>query len=240
MSGNILITGGSKRFGRALAISLQARGYDVIITYRNKDGDLSKLSDLGIVCLKADFSNTKSINNFIDKILKNFSSLRALIHNASDWIPESPDLSLEEVFKKNISVHVEAPYLMNINFKDLLVNYANENDMADIIHLTDFVAEKGSSKHIAYAASKAALSNLTLSFASKFSPKIKVNNIAPALLMYRDSDDETYKKKVDKKSLLPPGPGPDEGIDLVLMLLKSKYITGRTMALDGGRHLKTC
>ena len=239
MSGKILITGGAQRFGRALALALAAEGYDVYITYRRQRDNLKDLEEKGIQCLQADFSSTESINAFIKNFAGRSRSIRAIVHNASDWLPESDRDDPAQVMGQNWGVHVQAPYLMNLGFTDQLKLGAQEYGQADIIHITDYVAERGSSKHIAYAASKAALHNLTLSFAASLAPQVKVNSIAPALLMFRETDDGEYRKKVALKSLLSPGPGADEGIAAVKMLLESRYMTGRSLALDGGRHLKT-
>jgi dihydromonapterin reductase/dihydrofolate reductase len=114
----------------------------------------------------------------------------------------------------------------------------NSGDITDIIHLTDYVVETGSPKHIAYAASKAALDNLTKSFSAKSAPNIKVNSIAPSLIIFNDHDDDAYKAKTLKKSLMGIEPGCREIINSVELLLSSNYITGRTLAVDGGRHLK--
>lgn len=108
---------------------------------------------------------------------------------------------------------------------------------ADIIHMSDYVASTGSKKHIAYAASKAALDNLTLSFATQLAPLVKVNSIAPALLMFNQHDDATYRKKALKKSLLGITPGEAEGVSAIRYILESRYLTGKVIALDGGRHL---
>jgi dihydromonapterin reductase/dihydrofolate reductase len=110
--------------------------------------------------------------------------------------------------------------------------------MADIIHISDFVASVGSEKHQAYAASKAALENLTFSQARLLAPKIKVNAIAPALLMFNQGDDDAYKQKALAKSLLGIEPGPGEVLATIQYLLQSRYVTGRVLALDGGRQLK--
>ena len=239
MSGTVLITGGAQRFGRALALALNEQGYEVIITYRRHRDSLEELESRGIQCIQADFSSPGSINAFTEDFIGRCSALRAVVHNASDWVPESDTTEPAEVMNQNWAVHVQAPYLMNLAFTDLLRQGEKDYGHADIIHITDYVAERGSSKHIAYAASKAALQNMTLSFAASLAPQVKVNSIAPALLMFRDSDDEDYRQKVQRKSLLPPGPGAAEGISAVQMLLESRYITGRCLALDGGRHLKT-
>jgi dihydromonapterin reductase/dihydrofolate reductase len=113
-----------------------------------------------------------------------------------------------------------------------------EGNVTDIIHLTDYVVEKGSPKHIAYAASKAALDNLTKSFSAKLAPHIKVNAIAPSLIIFNENDDDAYKVKTLKKSLMGIEPGSVEIVSSVELILNSNYITGRTLAVDGGRHLK--
>nr|WP_272946012.1 SDR family oxidoreductase [Vibrio mexicanus] len=100
------------------------------------------------------------------------------------------------------------------------------------------MAEKGSKKHAAYAASKSALNNLTLSFSAMFAPKIKVNTISPALLKFNEHDDDSYKQKALAKALIPHEAGFEEVIDAVHFIMTSEYMTGRNIHLDGGRHLK--
>ena len=79
---------------------------------------------------------------------------------------------------------------------------------------------------------------MTLSFAASFAPDIKVNSIAPALVLFNDSDDAECKAKAIKKALIGKEGGLQEVISSVDYLLSSSYITGRTLHLDGGRHLK--
>ena len=78
---------------------------------------------------------------------------------------------------------------------------------------------------------------MSLSYAKKFAPWVKVNNIAPALLMFNQDDDSDYREKARTKSLLGIVPGESEGVTAVKYLLESRYLTGKTLALDGGRHL---
>ena len=132
-------------------------------------------------------------------------------------------------------VHVTAPYTINLALAPLL--NACSAEYADIIHLGDYVSARGSKKHIAYAASKAAIENLSLSYAKKFAPWVKVNSIAPALLMFNQGDPEDYRRKAVKKSLLGIVPGASEGVSSIQYLLDSRFLTGKTIALDGGRHL---
>lgn len=230
----VLITGGSQRLGLAIAEDLLQQGFPVIITYRRDKPAVQALRELGADCVQADFSDETGINAFIGHILQYYQSLRAVIHNASQWLNNAAMANQHELMRLMWSVHVSAPYQMNLAFSELL---KNNHQVSDIIHMTDFVADKGSAKHIAYAASKAGLANLTHSFASQLAPAVKVNSIAPSLLMFNQGDKAEYKVKALAKSLMAIEPGAIEAVEAVNYIMNSQYITGRTIGLDGGRHL---
>ncbi len=232
----ILITGVGKRLGLALSEHFLSKGIPVIGTYRSSYPVLDQLKEKGADLYFCDFYEQASVEAFIAAVKTKYTSLRALIHNASDWLPESSGLSADTIIDKMHRVHVSVPYQMNLAFKSLLD--AHTETMADIIHFTDYVAEKGSQKHIAYAASKAALANMTLSFAAHFAPGIKVNAIAPALVLFNEGDSDAYKAKSVQKALIQHEGGLQEVLDAVQYLFSSQYVTGRTLHLDGGRHLK--
>lgn len=235
MTSPILITGGAQRLGLAIAKDLLVQQYNVIITYRTKKPAVDELKDLGAVAIQADFSSQEGISRLISDVKTHTKKLRAVIHNASDWDQEADTEDYNQLFHKMMQVHANAPYQLNLALQNLLT----ANDVvSDIIHMTDFVQSKGSKKHIAYAASKAALHNLTLSFSALLAPHVKVNSIAPALVMFNDHDSPTYRAKALKKSLLEICPGPQEAVKAVNYLLSSEYMTGQTLHLDGGRHLK--
>lgn len=237
----IIITGGAQRLGLAIAEDLLKQDQDVIITYRTKKPAVDDLVKKGALAIHADFATDEGIQAFIETLLSDpklnlkHRKIRAIIHNASDWDKEAGAQNLAELFSKMIQVHASAPYQINLALKDLLIN---PKQTSDIIHMTDFVQEKGSSKHIAYSSSKAALHNLTLSFSALLAPSVKVNSIAPALVMFNEWDDEEYRQKALKKSLLEICPGAQEAVKAVNFLLQSDYVTGQTLHLNGGRHLK--
>ncbi|MCG9698093.1 dihydromonapterin reductase [Shewanella sp. Isolate11] len=235
MQPTILITGVGKRIGLYLANAFIEQGYQVIGTFRSHYPSIDALSELGADLYCCDFTEGEQVEDFIQIITQKYQQLDAIIHNASLWLTDDNPLGASEIMSQVMQVHVTAPYQINLGLAPLLTK---GDRLSDIIHLTDFVAQKGSSKHIAYAASKAALENLTLSFAAKFAPKIKVNSIAPALICFNEGDDEAYKQKALAKSLLAREAGEIEVLNAVNYLLSSHYITGRSLALDGGRHLK--
>ncbi|MEZ9549441.1 MULTISPECIES: dihydromonapterin reductase [Vibrio] len=238
MSETILITGVGKRLGFALAQQLLADGYKVVGTYRNDYSQLQLLRDSGADLQQVDFYQQSSLEEFLHYVGQEYKTLRAVIHNASDWKPENktnPSDNASQIMHQMITIHATVPYLFNLTLKDQLMS---GDETSDIIHISDYVAEKGSKKHIAYAASKAALNNLTLSFSAMLAPKVKVNTLSPAMIKFNEHDDEAYKTKALKKALIPTEAGFEEIIDGIKFVLASHYMTGRTLHLDGGRHLK--
>ncbi|MEZ9702668.1 dihydromonapterin reductase [Vibrio sp. 10N.261.46.E12] len=238
MSETILITGVGKRLGFALAQQLLADGYKVVGTYRSDYPQLQMLRDSGADLQQVDFYQQSSLDGFLHYVAQEYKTLRAVIHNASDWKPENknnPSENASQIMHQMMTIHATVPYLVNLTLKDQLMS---GEQISDIIHISDYVAEKGSKKHIAYAASKAAINNLTLSFSAMLAPKVKVNTVSPAMIKFNEHDDEAYKTKALQKALIPTEAGFEEIIDGIKFVLASHYMTGRTLHLDGGRHLK--
>lgn len=229
----ILITGAGQRVGLYCAERLLDAGQPVIISYRQERDSIAQLRERGAVALQADFSDETGILAFIEQLKAQCNGLRAIVHNASDWLAETPGEEAD-AFRQLFSVHMLAPYLINLHCSDLLL----QSEQADIVHVSDDVVRKGSANRPAYCASKAGLESLTLSFAARLAPRIKVNTIAPALLMFNADDDDTYRIKTLAKSALGIEPGPQAFYQTLRYLLDNSYVTGTTLTLNGGRHLK--
>lgn len=232
-SAPILITGASQRIGLHCAERLLESGQSVIISYRSERPGVEKLRQQGATCLPADFSSEAGILAFISQLRQHTDQLRAIVHNASAWLNETPGQEAQ-AFQQLFSVHMLAPYLINLHCVDLL----RRSQPADIVHISDDVARKGSANRIAYCASKAGLDSLTLSFAAQLAPQIKVNGIAPALIQFNEDDDDEYRSKTLAKSALGIEPGAEVIYQSLRYLLDNPYVTGTTLTVNGGRHLK--
>lgn len=232
----ILITGVGKRLGFELAKRYLEQGESVIGTIRTDYPEVEALRALGADLHRVDFYDQASVDRLINDVLAQYGAIKAIIHNASDWLPDKSSLPPKAVLDRMMTVHVSVPYQLNFAFRELLEN--SQSSFSDIIHISDFVSEKGSKKHIAYAASKAALNNLTLSFSALLAPKVKVNSISPALLKFNPDDEDAYKTKAFSKALIPSEAGFEEVIRAIDFIRESRFMTGRNVQLDGGRHLK--
>jgi dihydromonapterin reductase/dihydrofolate reductase len=235
MQSPILITGVGQRAGLHLARTFLQRGRPVIGTYRSERPSLADLATAGADLHRCDFNHGGDLERLIGAIREQYTGLRAVIHNASDWLPDDGELAPAEVMQRMMQVHVQAPYQLNLALAPLLQSAAGE--LTDIIHLGDYVSGRGSRRHMAYAASKAAQDNLTLSFAARLAPAVKVNSIAPALLLFNEGDEADYREKAVAKNLLRREGGLEELQRTVDYLMESRYVTGRILHLDGGRHI---
>ncbi len=234
----ILITGVGKRLGYELAHTLLDEGHSVIGTFRTHYPSIDELRQKGADLYQIDLYQQTEVEQFVTYVCGQYQSLRALIHNASDWLPDNAESLAQAAttMHKMMTIHVGVPYQLNLALQPLLNNA--EHAFTDIIHISDYVAEKGSKKHIAYAASKTAMNSLTSSFAALMAPKVKVNSVSPALIKFNPEDDQAYKDKAYAKALLPKEAGFAEVVEGIKYILNSQFMTGRNLQLDGGRHLK--
>ncbi|MBK5011891.1 dihydromonapterin reductase [Pseudomonas sp. S60] len=226
MNSPILITGASQRVGLALAVELAQAGHLVVSASRSI---LPQAAHPNIVQFQADLCQAADREALIQHLHSEHDGLRAIIHNASLWLDDGLE-NLETMFR----LHVEAPYHLNLALGDLLAKV----DKADIIHVCDETSSRGSKSHIGYAATKAALQNMVLSFAEKYAPTVRVNGILPGLLMLKEGGDDDYRRQTLKKALLEFEPGAGPLIETVKYLLASQYSTGSQVVINGGRHLK--
>lgn len=230
----ILVTGANARVGFALARELWEAGYNVIATYRDDAGQLPQL--VGVEAIQADLSSSESRAALISTIRRKHKALRGIIHNASLWLDDSAEnLALMQ------AVHVDAPYQLNMELVDLLQAGAEADTirgMTDIIHIGDDSAMRGSRNHVGYAATKAAMANLALSFAKKLAPLVKVNVVAPGFLLAPNGETTEYKAQAMAKALIQREPGARPLVEAVQFLLENRYATGTTVVVNGGRHLK--
>ncbi|WP_432698149.1 dihydromonapterin reductase [Marinobacterium sp. YM272] len=227
----VLITGGAQRLGLHCAKRLVEDGFNVMITCRSHRQEWAGEPLEGVEVLLADFSTVEGIEALIADIDRRALRLRAIIHNASTWMDDSEGA---EAMQQMMMVHMQAPYLINQAAR----RWFGADRQGDIIHMTDWVAGQGSARHIAYAATKAALENMTLSFAGLLAPDVKVNSIAPSMILFNPDDDAAYREKTLKKSALGIEPGAEVVYQAVRYLLDNPYVTGSCMELNGGRNVK--
>lgn len=232
-----LITGAAKRLGRATALALAGQGVNVVVHYRSSSEDaddvVSKAQDMGVKAwkVKADLSEPVEAEELFTKAIEVAGTVEILINNASIFGKSSLiDFTLEEV-NENVKVNAISPLLI----ARALAEKVNEGA---IVNFLDTRFTEYDKEHAAYHLSKRMLFSLTRMMALEFAPGIRVNAVAPGLILPPPGKDISYLE-----NLAPTNPlnrvGTVQGItDSVLFLLESDFITGQVIFVDGGYHMK--
>lgn len=230
----VFITGAGQRIGLHLAKQFLAQGkFPVVFTYRTRHAAVDELEALGATGIQVDFTEPKAVDEMLALLDIEVSSLRAVIHNASIWANDEMIAKDPSLYAAMFQLHVEVPYRLNLALEPYLKR--SRSDLKDIISLSDSSVSGAAGDYAAYLASKAALQVMSRNFAQKFAPDIKVNDIAPGLIMFNEDDSDAYKRNRLDRSLMGVEPGPNVVWEAVQYLMNSAYTTGVSLPLDGGR-----
>ncbi len=230
----VLITGAAKRIGRSVALLLAVLGFDVALHYnRSKKEALQTAGEIegyGVRCelFSCDLSSEKKVRPLISAIRKKFPNLRLLINSAS--IFEKSKLTDAKAFDRHFNVNFKTPYILSCEFSKIC-------KQGQIINILDTHITHNSSSYAAYLLSKKSLFEFTKLAAVEFAPHIRVNAIAPGLILPPKSAKDAYLQRLSKRIPLQK-PGNTSQIALtVQFLVENNYITGQIIFVDGGEHL---
>jgi NAD(P)-dependent dehydrogenase (short-subunit alcohol dehydrogenase family) len=233
-----LITGAPKRIGREIALSLASEGMNVVVHFRRSSEEAyelcQELKDNGVNswALPADFQKPEEYENFFEQARAKAGAIDALINNASIFpVDTLEDLSFNGLMQ-NIEVNAWVPFLLGRTFA------RKANSHGNIINLVDSRMTSYDWNHVGYILSKQVLASLTAMMAIRFAPKVAVNAVAPGLILPPPGKDETYLEKQINTVPMRKHGHPKDVADAVIFLLKSSFVTGETIYIDGGRHLE--
>jgi len=232
----VLITGGAKRIGRSIALHLADAGFDIALHYNSSENDAMKTSEeirtKGVKCklFVADLSSEDEVLDLIPNTIKEFSDLNLLINNASIFEPSSIKETSIELLNRHLSINLKAPYILTQRF-------SKHCKSGQIINILDTRINSDRTKYAAYSISKKALSDLTKMSAIELAPSIRVNAIAPGLILPPEGKDEYYLADLAKDIPLKKSGSINHILASLTFLMNNDYMTGQTIFCDGGEHL---
>jgi pteridine reductase len=231
-----LVTGAAKRIGREIAFALANAGVNVAIHYRQSAKHAEELRNelvpLGVRAwlVKADFNDLAATQQLIPEVLAATGSLEILVNSASLFLQSSIwNLDYAGLLQQ-MQVNAWAPFVLSREF-------ARHADRGKIINLLDSRIVGDDRSHVSYILSKRAFASLMTMMALEFAPEITVNGVAPGLILPPAGKDESYLDELAQTIPLKRHGEPADIADAVMYLLKSNFITGQVIFVDGGRHL---
>jgi len=244
----VLITGGAKRVGRAIAMTLADSGMDIAFTWNSSEKEAEKLCEeiqaMGreVVAIKVNNNQVDAIEIIVENFTKKFNRLDALINNASCFEPSLIGQITQEKFDQDMAVNARVPLLLTQAFaKRLAENYSSGDPSSTgrVINFIDtHILGEPLRDYVSYNASKAALLEITNTCALELAPKITVNAIAPGVVAWASSYTEEKKKEyLDRVPLARAGTAEEAASAVKFLVLEADYCTGQVIQVDGGRHL---
>lgn len=233
MTQRVLITGGSRRLGLHLTEQFLQQGWHVLVLTRQPSDALDRLAcdrlDVEIVSYSSESSLQKAIAPWLAE------PLDLLIHNASLFDKDAHHTDDSVAFYDRLyQVHMRMPMLLNEWFSDALA----ASDNGNIIHMTDIYAETPNPAFALYCSTKAALENLSKSYAMKLAPKVRVNTIQPGPLKFLPDHSEAEKQSVLAGTLIPIEAGFEPIFTTIQYIINNPFVTGSHHRVDGGRAIK--
>ncbi|HOV37228.1 MAG TPA: SDR family oxidoreductase [Spirochaetales bacterium] len=239
-----IITGGGTGLGRSITLQLAQEGTHVIVNYSRSKEEAEKTAQearsYGITALavKADVSDPSEGETLIHRAEEEFGRLDILVNNAgtTKYVPFAdlqglnPDDWLK-LFKTNA--------MSNFFLARAAVPLMNKNGGGCILNTVSVAGIRPSGSSIAYAVSKAAQIHLTKCLAVTLAPTIRVNGVAPGLLLTRWSAGFTpeHIKAMEENAPLKKTPSVEETASAYIYLAKNESITGQIIAVDAGTSI---
>jgi NAD(P)-dependent dehydrogenase (short-subunit alcohol dehydrogenase family) len=238
MKQTALITGASKRIGKALAEHLADKGWNVAVHFNSSEKPAEELvNELSVKypqqkfrSFRANLYETNEVLALISKVVGKFGTIELLINNASTFDPGYLAESSVDLYDRQMNVNLKAPFFLMRDFATLCKK-------GNIINFVDTRITSNKSNFAAYSLSKKGLWDLTQMAALEFSPLIRVNAIAPGVTLPPDDKDEDYLQNLAQNIPMKKPGGLEPIIKSIDFILENNHLTGQLLFADGGENL---
>jgi len=234
-----LVTGGSRRIGRAIVEALAAEGFAVAIHANASIEDAESLAqairDRGgaAAAFAADLADPQAVAGLMPAVVDRFGPVTLLVNNASTFLRDTLATIDVPTWNRQFSVNIRAPSVLAAAMAAALP----EPRRGAIVNILDQRVLKLTPEFYSYTLSKAALHAATRTMAQALAPRIRVNAVAPGPVLPNVEDGETGFALEVAGLPLARAVDPREIAAAVVHLAGAASVTGQTLAVDGGQHI---
>lgn len=243
-----VVTGGGTGIGRATSLLLASEGCHVVVNYSRSVDDAEKtvaeITKLGrkAIAVQADISDEAAVNSMFDRADTEFGRLDILVNNAATthFVPYTDlDGMTGDIWDKIFAVNVKGVfYCCREAIKRMKSQNEGVQGAGSIVSVSSIAGMTGLGSSIAYAASKAAVINMTRALAASSAPEVSVNAVAPGVVETRWI--EGWEEFTDPHRSATPmkrHAKPEDVAMAIFGLILNPFTTGETVRVDGGRTL---
>jgi pteridine reductase len=229
-----LVTGAAHRLGKIFALTMAREGYGIFLHYNTSGKEARKTAEeihslgMPVFLCKADLSNITSLDRIYSAIIKTSHRLEVVINSAG--IISRADL--QEITVKDWDLTIDLNLRTPLFLVQKIVGLMNDGGL--IVNISDAGANRTWSGYPAYVISKTALESLTRLQAKAYAPHIRVNAIAPGLVLPSDTISSKKWSTLVSRTALGHQVSEDDISSSLIYLLRNNSITGQTLVVDGG------
>ena len=235
--GAALVTGGSRRIGRAVVLTLARAGWDVAVHHRDSEADATRTAAearaLGVkaAVVQADLADEAQVRGLVARAAEALGPLSVLVNNASVFEDDRVGALDRAVWDRHMETNLRAPIVLAETFA------AQAQDGSAIVNLLDQRVLKPDPRFISYALSRNGLWWATRTLAQALAPRIRVNGVGPGPTLASIHQTEADFAAEAAGTLLQRPGSPEAVAQAVLWLIDADMVTGQMIAVDGGQHL---
>jgi len=234
-----IVTGAGHRVGRALAIALGRRGMRVVVHYNSTaDGAHETLRAIEAaggqgVTVGADLTNVGEIPRVIDAALTHFGAIDVLVNSAAIMVRLPFGDVQAEQWDQTIDLNLRAPFFLTQAAAPHL-----RTAKGVVVNIADLAAFETWPGYIPHGISKSGVVYITRALAAVLAPDVRVAAIAPGTVLLPEGWSEADAKRLRQTTPLAREGSPEDVARTMLFILDSDYLTGETIIVDGGRHVR--
>ena len=241
----VLVTGGARGIGRALALGFAAAGWDVAVHYRRSQSEAQQVAGeiraLGrrAVALRADLADERETTRLVSDCTAALGRPVAIVNNASQFAQDSARNVGYDTLLGLMAVNVGAPLVLARALAEVTPEAARDDETlrAVVINMLDQKRYNLNPDYLSYTLAKAALQTATVTLAQALAPKLRVVGLAPGLTL--QSVDRTPEAFESAHGMTPLACAsqPEDIVAAAIYLADARGVTGATLVVDGGQHL---
>ena len=234
-----LVTGAGHRVGRAIALALGARGMRVAVHYNAAaDGARETVDQIRAAggdgsTVGADLTQPEAAGTLVSAVAKTFGGLDVLVNSAAVMIRTPFGEVTAKQWDDIMALNLRAPFFLAQAAAPLL-----RAARGVIVNIADLAAFETWPAYLPHGISKSGVVTLTRSLARVLAPEVRVAGIAPGTVLLPDNWDADAAEHLRQTTPLERTGSPADVTATVLFILESDYLTGETIIVDGGRHVR--
>jgi len=248
VNGRALVTGAGARLGRAMAVYLAGRGYDVAVHYAGSSDGAGKTvaaceaAGARAVALQADLLDLAASEALVPRAAKALGGrLNLLVNNASIFEFDRLDTATAESWERHIGSNLRAPFFLTQAFAAQAPAAATEGGeplaTGLVVNMLDQRVRKLTPEFMTYTIAKMGLWAFTQTAAQALAPAIRVNAIGPGPTLRGGRQSEDHFARQRASTVLERGAHREDITAALGYLIDAKAVTGQMIAVDGGQHL---